>query len=290
MSQKISKNLKESHEKGNTKSSRSRKFFCTINNYSDEEYNLALVESQNTQLFIVAKEVGSKNGVEHLHFWFQYKNQKSWDTLKKLFPRANIEHSHAKPEHQSYLLKDGNYVTNIKFENNFEVNQQKLKNWYLENDYKDIVWKPWQEFILSAHDKPVDRRKIYWFWSKKGNLGKSFITDYLSLKYDAIIAEGKRTDVFNQVLKAFVEGKDTNVVVCDIERSSSLDVDYSILEKLKGRIIYSGKYEGGRLIIPPMHIFVVANFPPNQKKLSQDRWHIERVDEELSDDEDSDSD
>lgn len=65
-----------------------RNYFITINNWSQEEYDL--LWSEVTKYSIIAKEVGDECGTPHLHATLCYKNEVSWDNQKKKFPRANI--------------------------------------------------------------------------------------------------------------------------------------------------------------------------------------------------------
>lgn len=143
-------------------------------------------------------------------------------------------------------------------------------------EYAKVEWIDWQQQIIDIIEGPIDRRKIHWIWEQDGNRGKSFLADYIALKYDSIIVDGCRTNTFHQVLKTFEEGKRPNSVILDIPKASEQEhpINYGLLEKLKGKIIFSGKYEGGRIIIPPWHLLVFANQPPNFKKMGVDRFNV----------------
>lgn len=68
--------------------SRFRNWFLTINNYTDKERELAL--SHAAKYILVGDEVGEQ-GTPHLHIYIEYENNKTFTTMKKLFPRANIQ-------------------------------------------------------------------------------------------------------------------------------------------------------------------------------------------------------
>ena len=155
--------------------------------------------------------------------------------------------------------------------------KEKLKELVLEDEYKEVKWKPWQTEVLKIlKDKP-DRRKIHWFWEETGNIGKSYLCKYLALTQNIIICEGKKTDVFNQVREALEMGKDINIVICDIPRSSQEYLNYGALEQLKNGMMYSGKYEGGQCIFKIPHVICFANELPIMSKMSKDRWDIREI-------------
>ena len=68
---------------------RARNWFLTINNYSEDEKDFC-VNYDKSRYLIVAEEVGEQ-GTPHLHLYLEYKNAVYFDSLKKQFPRANIQ-------------------------------------------------------------------------------------------------------------------------------------------------------------------------------------------------------
>lgn len=64
------------------------------------------------------------------------------------------------------------------------------------------------------------------------------------------------------------------IIVFDIERSRENFVSYGGIEEVKNGLFFSPKYEGGMCIYNSPHIFVFANFPPDETQLSEDRWNI----------------
>ncbi len=53
---------------------------------------------------------------------------------------------------------------------------------------------------------------------------------------------------------------------------------YSGLPQSKNGVLFSPKYESGQKIFKPPHVFVFANYEPDQTKLSADRWNIVQLD------------
>ncbi|KAK7505378.1 hypothetical protein BaRGS_00003540 [Batillaria attramentaria] len=74
------------------------------------------------------------------------------------------------------------------------------------------------------------------------------------------------------------------VVIFDLARSQEDHINYEIIESIKNGVMFSSKYESQMKIFPPPHVVIFANFPPNLRKLSQDRWDIKfNSDEVLTD-------
>jgi len=138
--------------------------------------------------------------------------------------------------------------------------------------------KNWKQKILDIIAGEPDERKVYWFWEPVGNTGKSFLVKYIDWKYDAIIANGKQSDIFHQY-RTFIEEKDDlpTIALIDIPRSHENYVCYSTLEKIKDGLMHSGKYEGGKVRVLEHHLIVFANFLPKESTLSADRWEIVKI-------------
>lgn len=264
-----------SDEQGNTKplsspTQRSRGWSFTLNNYSDEDYELLKAHLHSTSLkYVIGKEVGEK-GTPHLQGYCYYKNPQTLTHMKKINSRIHWERSLGSPEQNlTYCSKDGNFT-----EHGMIPLKEKIKQKLL-NKYKTVVWKPWQQKVLDIIDEEPDSRTINWIYDKIGNSGKSFLTKYLALTHELIIADGKKDNILHQVHKKLnEEEKEFRIVLLDIPRSSEGYINYGVLEQLKNGIIYSGKYEGGLCLFDNVHVFVFANFYPNTDEFSEDRWNI----------------
>lgn len=245
----------------------SRKWVLTLNNYTVEEYATMIrwFETKKYE-YIVGKEVGD-SGTQHLQVYIEKKGATRFSTLKKKFPRAHIEKAKgSKDENFVYCSKDGDYVSNIKCKTS--------RNIKLLNKYKDVKWKPWQQNVIDILENKADDRTINWFWEHTGCVGKSFLAKYIVLKYGAIIADGKKDNIFNQINVALENDKDIKVVLLDVPRYNMEYINYGCLEQIKNGMLYSGKYEGGVCLFDHPHLIVFANERPDESKMSKDRWNI----------------
>lgn len=273
-------------ELGNTKTNsdkarRSRAWCFTLNNYKDEEKELLIDKlTQSTVKFVVGKEVGSKTGTKHLQGYAYFKNPHRLVACKKINDKAHWEIAKGSPkDNLSYCTKEDSEAVVVGFDVE-KTFQDKLKDRiYLK--FLDVKWKPWQAKIIELVNSEADSRTINWVYDKVGNSGKSYLTKYLALTHEIIIADGKKDNIFNQVnRKLNEEEKEFKIVVLDIPRSSEGYINYGVLEQLKNGLIYSGKYEGGICLFDDVHVIVFANFLPELEQFSLDRWNIINITDE----------
>lgn len=257
------------------RNTRSRAWCLTINNYNDQLYEDMKKDfpiDTQTQV-VLGREVGA-NGTPHLQCCIKYQNPRSFGDMKKKYPTAHIEKCNNWAASVTYCKKEGNFYTNIVV----TINAEQQYNQYMQRTFSNVQWRPWQQELINLLQTEPSERKVYWYWEQTGNTGKTFLAKYIDWKYNAIIANGKQGDVFNQY-KSFLETekKQPKVAIIDIPRSHQDYVCYSTLEKIKDGLVYSGKYEGGKLRLIPHHLIIFANFEPDEEKLSNDRWSIHEI-------------
>lgn len=133
---------------------------------------------------------------------------------------------------------------------------------------------PWQEEImLLVTDDPLER-KIHWYWSDAGKMGKTTVAKALIDHHDAcLLGTGH-----NNVLYAY---DSQPVAVFNIPRDVELEhIPYTAMELLKDGAYFVGKYDSHFKRFKPPHVIVFANFPPHKDKLSKDRLIVTCVDSE----------
>lgn len=207
--------------------------------------------------------------------------------IKKLFPGYSIT-----PSSKTFRreLKRAKFiVSNVPGVKNVDI-----------GEYAGVSWKPWQRKIINIiEEKEPNKRSVYWIYDNAGNVGKTFLYNYIKASYPStIILEGDEKSILHQIKKtvdnlrkrhkkktvSHEELKDLGfprVAMIDSGRSRGDDVDYSVIEKVKDGSFYSPKYGGGFCKIPPVHVIVFANVLPQIEKLSLDRWKIyEIIDDE----------
>lgn len=142
----------------------------------------------------------------------------------------------------------------------------------LLKELESLSLKPWQEDLVGAVTQPPHPRKIHWIWSQAGETGKSTMATYLGVKYGATVLELCK----NHDLKHILAKGISSIVIFDLTRTTEdcLKGLYSLAEQLKNGRITSGKYDGSVVYFPKPHVVFFANFPPDMKAWSADRYLI----------------
>lgn len=260
----------------NHKTIRSRKWCITLNNYTETEYKF-LLDTINTRnySYIIGREIGKQNKIPHLQIYIETKNPTSFNTIKNINNRLHIEKARGnRKQNIIYCSKENNYKTNFAD----ELVKDRL-TLILEAEYDSITWKDWQLQIIEITNNKPDKRKIYWYWEEIGNVGKSFLIKYLALKFPdkIIIGNGKKANVFNQILTHINKGLEPECILIDIPRENKDYFNYGCIEAIKNGCFYSGKYEGGICLFKIPHIIIVSNEEPNYNKFSHDRYEIYNI-------------
>lgn len=252
-----------------------RAWFLTENNPTAETieklHNFCLKRST---YFICSKEhEDEEEKTPHIHCYMSFDYGIDLNVLYKEFPRANIKASTIKNKKpaRAYITK----VIEPLFE--WKTFKELLKEKTLDLEYKDVEWKDWQLDIFKIINEYKGDRIINWYVDREGNTGKTYISKYLALTKNCIIADGKKNDIFNQVNTCIESKREPNIIILDIPRYNLDYVNYGVIEKLKDGCLYSGKYEGGICIFPRPIVLIFANELPDYKKMSLDRWNVVEI-------------
>jgi len=230
-------------------------------------------------LKIIGSEYGESK-TPHLQGYFEFKNQMDFSVLKKLCPEGHWEKTiGSRDQNIAYCSKEQNVLINDfpeKEKNSKELKELK-KLRILEKRYKEVTWKDWQKQIIDIIEGPKNNRIINWIYEKNGNVGKTFLCNYIYMKYTSVLGSGKKADIAFAINSFLDENKqvDPDVILLDIPRTNLDYVNYGMLEKLKDGLFQSGKYESCDIFFEEIpHLFCFANEPPRYDNISLDRWNI----------------
>nr|UYS88334.1 alpha replication associated protein [Cotton leaf curl Gezira alphasatellite] len=140
--------------------------------------------------------------------------------------------------------------------------------WALDNPFP-FELKEWQERLSDLISAPADDRTIIWVYGPTGGEGKSQFARYLGLNKSWIYLPGGKS---NDMMYMYGKSPRCNLVI-DYPRCNKEYINYSFLEMIKNRTIYSYKYEPVGFIDPTcnVHVIVMANFLPDYERISEDR-------------------
>jgi len=254
-------------EGGNTKTpskvqiSPSIKWCFTLNNYTNSEYSsIICIFCEKARLYIIGDEIG-KNGTPHLQGYVEFKTK-----LRPLnlfdFKRIHWEKSNGSREDNIKYCSKENVLVSKGIPKPIKI---------IEELY------PWQKAIEKLYFTEPDNRKIYWFWDTDGNIGKSAFIKYMLVKHNCLFCSGgKHCDIMHLVFNQDMDM--TDCVLFDIPRANRGCISYASLESIKNGLVCNTKYETGYKVFNSPHIFVFANFPPDDESLlSKDRLVISEL-------------
>ena len=113
--------------------SKARNYCFTFNNYTVEEHtDIMVIECK---YLVIGKEIG-ESGTPHLQGFIAFNNQRSFNGMKKLIPRAHIEVAKTIDEAIEYCKKDGEF-----FEKGEPPMSQKRKGEQGKEYWEDILKK-----------------------------------------------------------------------------------------------------------------------------------------------------
>lgn len=137
---------------------------------------------------------------------------------------------------------------------------------------EDLILRDWQKKTLNILQNQNDR-KILWIYDKKGGMGKSTLTNYMIDNNDAFFCNNGAT---KDISYAYNYEK---TVIFDLPRST-IDTDgkdwtpYRTMEMFKDGRLFSSKYQSKMKRFSPCKVVVFANFKPDRKQLTEDRWQV----------------
>lgn len=262
-------------EKGNTKPFRARGWVLTQNSYDETQLNEYLEEAtRKCKWYIIGKEVAPTTGMKHLQVYLYYDNDRTFVEMKNKFKTAHIEKAKGTPKHNAvYCSKEKDFITNM----DIPKAKKPIKT-INENQLYD-----WQKKLEALHNTEPDDRTIYWVWEPTGKTGKSSFTKYMKVKYGdevCILNSPKSADILT------CANEEYKTYIFDFSRSQEGYEPWNALEQLKNGMITDAKLKkkARQLIFNSPHVICFSNFEPEQHKLSNDRWKIIRIRNNLFED------
>ena len=249
---------------GNTKTppSSARNWIFVCNNFSRVNIN-EILDSKLISRYVFQEEVG-ESGTPHLQGYVEFHEKlRPRNKFSKRFhwelcnnTHGSIEYCSATGEHEG--KQHGKQWTNISY--------LRLQVSCITELYH------WQKIALKLILTKDNNRKIWWFYDKTGNIGKSAFCKYLCIHHDAIILSGKASDMKYGIQKVIEKGKTPKLVIMDIPRDSFDYVSYTGIEEIKNGCFFSNKYESGMCVFNSPTVVCFANKFPDHSTMSKDRW------------------
>lgn len=285
-----------------------RHFIFTHNNYTEDD--IENYKKLDTTYIIFGYETAPTTGTPHLQGYFHTKNPRTLSGIRKQFPKASIRIPDGPPKSQfDYCSKDGKYfergtlpmsnvekgkagaqvyidAINSAKSGNFDdipallyTRYYKTYHAIADEHYKPKLeleipeLYPWQNDIIAILQEKPHPRRIHWRWSENGGVGKSTFSLYLVQQFNAVyLTNAKSADIAHSL------PREPKVVLFDLPKESEGRINYNIIEQIKNGAVFSAKYESRTKIFSKPHIIVFANFEPDYKAFSSDRYDVIKLD------------
>ncbi len=257
---------KSSNDLGNTNSkslkqiSPAIRWSFTVHNYTDDDWcSISSSIRAMCRFGIMAKETGKSGETPHIQGYLEFKTKKR---PKSLFENQTIhwEKSKGNKNHNiDYIEKEGGEI------------------WRFPEVYKvELDLYPWQEELVTILKTKPNDRTIHWIWEETGCAGKTTFQKWVFTHMKRVVVlSGKCEDMKNGIVQYQEKnGCLPEIVLVNIPRVNSNFVSIAGLEQIKDMFFYCGKYEGGMVCGPNPHVMVFANEPPDEDKMSADRWEV----------------
>ena len=244
----------------------------TLNNWSESQYSIITekIVPKFCKYAVIAKETGD-SGTNHLQGYIELKAKGRPFNIFAFTKTIHWEKAKgSRIQNEIYINKED--------ENIWIWDPNKLPP--VKTISLDIMY-PWQLDLLKVAKESINDRLIYWIWSEKGGTGKTSFQKFLVVHRNATILGGRASDCRNGIVEFAKRnnGKTPELICVNIPKSYNEEyVSYEGFENIKDMCFYSGKYEGGMVCGNPPHLFIFANVPPKEEKLSDDRLEIICID------------
>lgn len=256
------------------KDSESRCWFFTWNNYTFDDVCDIETWILERKAECVFQEEEGENGTPHLQGCFRLKSSIRFSTLKKRFPEIHWEQCRDFVKAKKYCSKEDTRIYGPYY---YNMKKPVIKEERITDDLFNIDIAPqWQKDIIELTKTIPDERKIYWYYDKEGNSGKTTLARHLCAdnEDEMIYVSGKAADIKYAVTEFVRARGKTALKLClfDFPRTSEKFISYQAVEEIKNGIFFSGKYDGGMVTFNRPHVIIFANFKPDFDALSKDRW------------------
>jgi len=144
----------------------------------------------------------------------------------------------------------------------------------LAEEYEKQPLRPWQKELeerAEAMASMGDDRHIQWICDTEGGTGKSWYIRYKLMTMGIEKVFTANCSAMKDIAYAY---KGQPLVYFDLPRTQEEKFAYGTVEALKDGKIFSSKYESQMKIFKPPTVIVFANFIPDRRMLSKDRWIV----------------
>lgn len=135
---------------------------------------------------------------------------------------------------------------------------------------EDAELNEWQMVLFNRLSNEADDRSVEFFVDSEGGKGKSFFCRWMLSKFPEkvqVLSGGKRDDIAHAI------DCSKTIFLFNLPRGGIEFLQYSVLEQLKDRLVFSPKYNSTtKVLLKKVHVIVFCNEEPDMSKMSADRY------------------
>jgi hypothetical protein len=137
--------------------------------------------------------------------------------------------------------------------------------------------REWQTTLETTLLSDADDRTIQFIVDTQGGKGKTWFTRYfLTNNYTStqVLGVGKRDDIAHAI------DKNRSIFFFNVGRDAMQYMQYSVLEMIKDKLVFSPKYHSEtKILTKNSHVVVLCNEMPNMAAMTADRYVITNLDD-----------
>lgn len=294
---------------------KARRYVFTLNNYTDDDQHKLREVADSCRYLVFGREVG-ESGTSHLQGFVIFNNPVSFSVAKhRINNSAHVECTRGTSEQAAtYCKKDGDFEEfgAIPSDQGKRNDWEEFKQWVQDLGYvpstreiilhntslyaryakactevaKAVLDSPkltdseprfgWQSHIagrMSAAE--FTPRAIDFVVNPAGNAGKSWMCQYALTKWPTrvqVLRIGRRDDLAHAI------DPSCDIFLIDVPRGQMELLQYSVLEMLKDKMVFSPKYNSSMKILRRVpYVAVFSNEAPDESKLTEDRFNTHYV-------------
>lgn len=284
-----------------------RRWCFTVNNYTDEQ--IAALDACECRYLVYGREVAPETGTPHLQGFVCFAATVRLAAVRAIVQCHWEPTRGTSAQAATYCKKDGNYtergvcpgvvgrtnvldaavawcdvfiVENLRAPTDREVAQEFPIVLVKFRHFMDVIRlrtpipiirqgipQPWQNALAQELGGEPDDRSVIFYVDEQGGSGKTWFQQWHYSNFPdttQILGVGKVVDV------AFTIDPDRNVFLINVPRGGMQFFQYSIVEQLKDRMVFSTKYMSSMKVMRTnVHVVVFCNEFPDYEKLSADR-------------------
>lgn len=272
-------------KKGKKHSERTRRWRFVWNNYPETWYSKICTILAPQGIVHCQQEIAPSTGTPHIQGRIEFKDAKSFKGVCALICKEiNWKEEDFKKESIEYCTRlDKRDPNGIMYTNDPKFKEEKKEAPIIREQKVEFKFNNWQQELFTIlTTEVVHARKIFWYYDFKGNTGKSTFAKYFFNNYSNVMycSASKGNDIKYSIMNRHKEGKKNDFIFFDFTRSTENYISYQVIEEVKNGIVFSGKYESETITFETPQVIIFANFYPDTKKLSKDRWIIKRLDKD----------